>query len=160
LCLSSSLTVACLSDTAENLACNVGENLDCVGVKTTTCSFDISITTLDRLYFMLSCRPASPKALQASRACRVNSRVSIILVGSCPVNMCSPRHPGPGLLLSLEAYECLPHDDAELECLQGPDPRVGQERGGLWSLHLGVVCAEEELGEECWTEGTHVSWYR
>jgi hypothetical protein len=60
-------TMACVISTVGNLACGVGTNLDCDGVKTTTDNFGTSIIALGRLYSMLSYRPTSLEALSVPR---------------------------------------------------------------------------------------------
>jgi hypothetical protein len=133
---------------ARYLACGIGWNLDRDGVKTTTGGFNIALTAMSHLYFMLSCQPTSSKALEALCACRVDNRVSGILAGPRPVKVRSLRRLGLGCLVGLEAYECHPCGDTGPKCLQGPDPRevLACDRHG--SPHLRVIFIEAKLGEE------------
>jgi hypothetical protein len=77
------LMIACISNTAGNLACAVGQNLDCDGVKITTCNINIANIALAFLYSVLSYQPISPEALFMPRGCHEDRRVSGILAGSC-----------------------------------------------------------------------------
>jgi hypothetical protein len=78
-------------------------NLDCGRVKTTTGNFSIIIITLGCLYFVLSCRPTSPKVMSVSCGRRADNRVSGILARSCAVKARASRCPGLGGLGRMSA---------------------------------------------------------
>jgi hypothetical protein len=75
----------CLRGTIRNLACGVGQNLDCDSGKTATNDLSIAITALGHLCSELSSQPTSPEALQAPHACRAGSRL-----GPKPVTRVNP----------------------------------------------------------------------
>jgi hypothetical protein len=98
--------MACLRETAKNLACGVGQNLDCDGIKAVVGGFGIAITVLSHLYSVLSCQPASLEAPLALCAYRAYNQVSGILIGLHPVKVRLSRHLWPECLVDLAVYEC------------------------------------------------------
>jgi hypothetical protein len=77
----------------------------------------------------------------------MDSLMSDILIGLRPIKVGSSIRPGPERLVSLKAYECLPHGEAGPKRLQGTDSRAELACGKLWSPHLGVVYIEVKLRE-------------
>jgi hypothetical protein len=139
--------VACLRSTDKNLACGIGQNLDCDGIKAAAGGFGIAITTLVHLYSMSSCQPTSLDALLAPCMCHADSRVSDILPRWHPVKVCLLRYSGPRHLVGLEPYRCQPRGSTGLQRLRGLVLWAESARGKLQSLHLGAVLDEVKLGD-------------